>query len=162
MIGSLLYLTASRPDIAFSVGVGARFQSDPKESHLIGVKRIIKYVSGTIDFGLWYTYDTNYDLVGFSDANWVGCCDDRKSTSGGVFYIRNNLVAWHSKKQNYVSMSTAEAEYAAAESYCTQLLLMKQMLFDYDFCLSIFMSTVTTLVPFISHKILSNTQELST
>ncbi|CAL9020228.1 unnamed protein product, partial [Prunus brigantina] len=83
MIGSLLYLTASRPDISFSVGVCARFQSDPKESHLFAVKRIIKYVSGTIEFGLWYTYDTSVNLIGYSDADWAGCSDDRKSTSGG-------------------------------------------------------------------------------
>ncbi|BBG99674.1 transposable element gene [Prunus dulcis] len=122
MIGSLPYLTAIRPDISYHVGVCARFQSDPKESHLFAVKRIIKYVSGTIDFGLWYTYDTSVNLVGYSDADWAGCNDDRKSISGGVIYVGNNLVAWHSKKQNSVSLSTTEAEYVAAGSCCTQLL----------------------------------------
>ncbi|CAL2249725.1 unnamed protein product [Prunus armeniaca] len=122
MIGSLLYLTASRPGISYSVGVCARFQSDPKESHLFAVKRIIKYVSGTIDFGLWYTYDTSVNLVGYSDADWAGCSDDRKSTSGGVLYVGNNVVAWHSKKQNFVSLSTTEAEYVAVGSCYTQLL----------------------------------------
>ncbi|XP_021812816.1 uncharacterized protein LOC110755837 [Prunus avium] len=107
MIGSLLYLTASRLDIAFSVGVCARFQSDSKKSHLFAVKRIIKYVSGTTNFGLWYTYDTNSDLVGFSDADWAGCSDDRKNTYREAFYVGNNLVAWHNKKQNYVFLSTA-------------------------------------------------------
>ncbi|CAL8988995.1 unnamed protein product [Prunus brigantina] len=139
MIGSLLYLTASRPDISFSVGVCARFQSDPKESHLFAVKRIIKYVSGTIEFGLWYTYDTSVNLIGYSDADWAGCSDDRKSTSGGVFYVGNNLVAWHSKKQNSVSLSTAEAEYVAAGSCCTQLLWMRQMLEDYGLAQSCFL-----------------------
>ncbi|CAL9028710.1 unnamed protein product [Prunus brigantina] len=139
MIGSLLYLTASRPDISFSVGVCARFQSDPKESHLFAVKRIIKYVSGTIDFGLWYTYDTCVNLVGYSDADWAGCSDDRKSTSEGVFYAGNNLVAWHSKKQNSVSLSTAEAEYVAAGSCCTQLIWMRQMLEDYGLAQSCFL-----------------------
>ncbi|CAL9004198.1 unnamed protein product, partial [Prunus brigantina] len=100
----------------------AWYESDPKESHLFAVKRIIKYVSGTIEFGLWYTYDTSVNLIGYSDADWAGCSDDRKSTSGGVFYVGNNLVAWHSKKQNSVSLSTAEAEYVAAGSCCTQLL----------------------------------------
>ncbi|CAL8138375.1 unnamed protein product [Prunus armeniaca] len=139
MIGSLLYLTASRPDISFSVGVCARFQSDPKESHLFAVKRIIKYVSGTSEFGLWYTYDTCVNLVGYSDADWAGCSDDRKSTSGGVFYVGNNLVAWHSKKQNSVSLSTAEAEYVVAGSCCTQLLWMRQMLEDYGLAQSCFL-----------------------
>ncbi|CAL8999958.1 unnamed protein product [Prunus brigantina] len=139
MIGSLLYLTASRPDISYSVGVCARFQSDPKESHLFAVKRIIKYVSGTFEFGLWYTYDTCVNLVGYSDVDWAGCSDDRKSTSEGVFYVGNNLVAWHSKKQNSVSLSTAEAEYVAAESCCTQLLWMRQMLEDYGLTQSCFL-----------------------
>ncbi|CAL8083514.1 unnamed protein product [Prunus armeniaca] len=141
MIESLLYLTASRLDISYSVGVCARFQSDPKESHLFVVKRIIKYVSGTVEFGLWYTYDTCVNLVGYSDADWAGCSDDRKSTSGGggVFYVGNNLVAWHSKKQNSVSLSTAEAEYVAVGSCCTQLLWMRQMLEDYGLAQSCFL-----------------------
>ncbi|KAI5320937.1 hypothetical protein L3X38_040645 [Prunus dulcis] len=122
MIGSLLHLIASRPDISYSVGVCARFQSDPKESHLFAVKRIIKYVSGTVEFRLWYTYDTCVNLVGYSDADWAGCSDDRKSTSGGVFYVGNNLVAWHSKNQNSVSLFTVEAKYVTAGSCCTQLL----------------------------------------
>ncbi|CAL9020621.1 unnamed protein product, partial [Prunus brigantina] len=90
------------------------FQSDPKESHLFAVKRIIKYVSRTFEFRLWYTYDTCVNLVRYSDVDWAGCSDDSKSTSEGVFYVGNNLVAWHSKKQNFVSLSTAEAEYVAA------------------------------------------------
>jgi hypothetical protein len=133
MIGSLLYLTASRPDISYSVGVCARFQSDPKESHLHAVKRIIKYVLGTIDFGIFYTKDTNISIVGFCDADWGGNKDERKSTSGGCFYVGNNLVSWHSKKQTCISLSTAEAEYIAAGSCCTQLLWMKNMLKDYGF-----------------------------
>ncbi|CAL2226248.1 unnamed protein product [Prunus armeniaca] len=135
----LLYLTASRPDISCSVGVCARVQSDPKESHLFDVKRIIKYVSETVEFGLWYTYDTCVNLVGYSDANWAGYSDDRKSTSWGVFYVGNNLVAWHSKKQNSVSLSTAEAEYVAARSCCTQLFWMRHILEDYGLAQSCFL-----------------------
>ena len=138
MIGSLLYLTASRPDISYSVGVCARFQSDPKESHLHAVKRIIKYVLGTFDFGIFYTKDTNISIVGFCDADWGGNKDERKSTSGGCFYVGNNLVSWHSKKQTCISLSTAEAEYIAAGSCCTQLLWMKNMLKDYGFPQSTF------------------------
>lgn len=131
MIGSLLYLTASRPDIAFSVGVCARFQACPKESHLLAVKRIIKYVNGTLEYRIWFTMNTNADIAGYTDANWAGSVDDCKSTSGGCFYIGNNLVAWHSKKQNAISLSTAEVEYIAASSCCAQLMWMKQMLSDY-------------------------------
>ena len=85
IIGSLLYLTTSRPDIAFSVGVCARYQAAPKESHLTVVKRIIRYVNGTLDYGLWYSKDSNACLAGYSNADWVGSVDDRKSTSGGCF-----------------------------------------------------------------------------
>ncbi|XP_057432399.1 secreted RxLR effector protein 161-like [Lotus japonicus] len=121
MIGSLLYLTASRPDIAFAVGVCARYQAAPKESHLIQVKRIIKYVSGTNDYGIFYVHHTNSSLVGYCDADWAGNADDRKSTSGGCFFLGNNLISWFSKKQNCISLSTAKAEYIAAGSDCTQL-----------------------------------------
>ncbi|KAK0594705.1 hypothetical protein LWI29_036665 [Acer saccharum] len=145
MIGSLLYLTASRPDISFSVGVCARYQADPKESHLSSVKRIIRYVNGTSNYGIWYSFDTNASLVGFSDADWAGNCDDRKSTSGGCFFLGNNLVSWFCKKQNSISLSTAEAEYIAAGSGCTKLLWMKQMLVDYGFN-QVFGSTNNTKV----------------
>ena len=93
IIGSLLYLTASRLDIAFSVGVCARYQVAPKESHLTAVKRIIRYINETPDYGLWYSKDSNACLVGFSDADWAGSVDDRKSTLGGCFYHDNNLVS---------------------------------------------------------------------
>ncbi|CAM8962540.1 unnamed protein product [Rhodiola kirilowii] len=98
MIRSLLYLTASRPDIAHAVGVCARYQANPKESHLMNVKRIIKYVCGTADYGLWYTKDTNASLVGYCDADWAGNAEDRKSTYGGCFFLGNNLVSWFIKK----------------------------------------------------------------
>ena len=87
MIGCLLYLTASRPDIAFSVDVCARFQSNPKISHLNAVKRIIKYVSGTCDYGLFYSKESNLSLASFSNFDWAGNADDRKSTTGGCFYV---------------------------------------------------------------------------
>ena len=127
----MLYLTASKPDIAFSVGVCSRFQSNPKISHLNAVKRIIKYVGGTCDYGLFYCKEFNLSLTGFSDSEWAGNADDKKSTTGGCFYVGANLVVWMSKKQNSVSLSTAEAEYIAAGSCCSQLLWMKEVLTDY-------------------------------
>ncbi|CAJ2670589.1 unnamed protein product [Trifolium pratense] len=132
MIGSLLYLTASRPDITFAVGVCARYQAEPKMSHLAQVKRILKYVNGTCDYGILYTHGENSMLVGYCDADWAGCADDRKSTSRACFFLGNNLISWFSKKQNCVSLSTAEAEYIAAGSSCSQLLWMKQMLLEYN------------------------------
>ncbi|CAM8979840.1 unnamed protein product [Rhodiola kirilowii] len=120
--GSLLYQTASRPDIAHAVGVCARYQAHPKESHLMNVKRIIRYVCGTADYGLWYTKDTNSCLVGYCDADWAENVEYCKSTSGGCFFLGNNLVSWFSKKQNSISLSTAEAEYITGGSCCTQML----------------------------------------
>ncbi|KAK6160568.1 hypothetical protein DH2020_003949 [Rehmannia glutinosa] len=131
MIGSLLYLTASRLRYYVRVCLCARYQSDPKVTHLKALKRIIRYVGGTTDLGIWYTKDTNTNLVGFSDSDWAGDVVDRKSTTGGCFYLGNNLVSWYSKKQNCVSLSTAESEYVAVGSCCTQLLWMNQMIEDY-------------------------------
>ncbi|CAA7049695.1 unnamed protein product [Microthlaspi erraticum] len=131
MIGSLLYLTASRPDLCFSVGVCARYQAKPKQSHLQAVKKILRYVKGTVNLGIFYSKGSNRNLAGYCDADWAGCADDRKSTSGGCFFLGNNLIAWLSKKQNSVSLSTAEAEYIALGSCCTQLIWMRQMSADY-------------------------------
>ena len=86
---------------------------------MIALKRIIKYVKTTIEFGVWYSKDTSDVLAGYSDADWAENADDRKSTSGGCFYMGNNLVSWMSKKQNFISLSTIEAEYIAADSCCT-------------------------------------------
>ena len=93
MIGSFLYLTTSRPDISYSMGVCATYQANPKESHMIALKRIIKYVKTTTNFGVWYNKDTNDVLAEYSNADWAGNADDRKSTSGGCFYVGNNLVS---------------------------------------------------------------------
>ena len=131
MIGSLLYLCASRPDIMFSVGMCARFQSSPKESHETAVKRILRYLLDTPNYGLWYPHGTSFDLVGYSDADWAGCKMDRKSTSGTCQFLGRSLVCWSSKKQNYIYLSTVESEYVAAASACTQLLWMRQTLKEY-------------------------------
>ncbi|KAG5561088.1 hypothetical protein RHGRI_004190 [Rhododendron griersonianum] len=131
MIGSLLYLTASRPDIMFSVCLCARFQSSPKESHYLAVKRIFKYLIGTPNLGLWYPKGTSIDLIGYSDADFAGCAIDRKSTSGTCQFLGDSLVSWFSKKQHYVALSIAEAEYVAVGSCCAQVLWMKQQLDDF-------------------------------
>ncbi|KAK6146204.1 hypothetical protein DH2020_020073 [Rehmannia glutinosa] len=131
MIGSLLYLTASRPDILHDVCLCARFQSNPKESHMSIVKRIFRYLKGTIQYGLFYPKNENFSLKGYSDSDYAGNIDDRKSTSGSCQFLGDCLVSWFSKKQNCVSLSMAEAEYISATFCCTQLLWMKQTLADY-------------------------------
>ena len=131
IIGSLLYLIASRPNITFSVGVYAQFQLAPKGSHLTAIKQIIRYINGTSDYGIWYSRDSNECLAGYSNADWTECVDNRKSTSSGCFYLGNNLMSWMSEKQNLVSLSTTEVEYIAVGSCYAQLLWMKKLLHDY-------------------------------
>ena len=93
MIGSLLYLTASRPDIMFSTCLCARYQANPKESHLSAVKRIFKYLKGTPNLGLWYPINSGFDLIGYSDSDFAGCKIDRKCTTGGAQLLGNKLVS---------------------------------------------------------------------
>jgi hypothetical protein len=131
MIGSLLYLTAFRPDIMFSVYMCARFQSNPKKAHLRVVKRILSYLKHTISVGLWYPKGATFDLIGYSDSDYAGYKIYRKSTSRGCHLLGRSLVSWTSKKQNNVALSTAEAEYIVAGACCTQILYMKQTLLDY-------------------------------
>ncbi|KAL8155216.1 hypothetical protein AgCh_000556 [Apium graveolens] len=131
MIGSLLYLTASRPDIMYATCLCARFQAYPREPHLTAVKRIFKYLKGTADMGLWYPRESDFKLIGYSDADFASCKIDRKSTSGSCQFLGGRLVSWFSKKQKSISTSTAEAEYIAAGSCCTQILWMKNQLLDY-------------------------------
>jgi len=122
MIGSLLYLTTSRPDILFSVCLCARFQSDPRESHLTVVKRIFRYLKGTTNLGLLYKKSLDYQLVGFCDADYVGDKIERKSTSDNCQFLGENLISWASKRQATIDMSTTRVEYISAVSCCTQLI----------------------------------------
>eukprot|EP00253_Pinus_taeda_P024646 PITA_24646 len=128
MIGSLLYLIGTRPDIMYAIGIVGRFQVNLKESHLQVVKRIFKYLQGTKDFGLWYPRDADLTLHAYTDSDWVGSVDDRKSTSGGAFYMGSRLVSWFSKKQSSIDLSASEEEYVVVAYCCTQLLLMMQTL----------------------------------
>jgi hypothetical protein len=125
IIGSLLYLTASRPDIMYSTCICARYQANPKESHLLAAKRILRYLKGTPSLGLWYPKDSGFELTAYTDSDYAGCKLDRKSTSGSCQFLGEKLVSWSSRKQNCVSTSTAEAEYVAAASCCSQVLWIK-------------------------------------
>jgi hypothetical protein len=136
MIGSLLYLCASRPNIMLSVCMCARFQANAKEVHLRAVKRIMQYLVYTPKFGLWYPKRSTFDLIGYFDADYAGYKIDRKSTSGTCQFLGRSLVSWASKKQNSVALSTTEAEYIAAGHCCAQLLWMRQTLRDYGYKLS--------------------------
>jgi hypothetical protein len=131
MIGSLLYLTASRPDIMFSVCLCARFQEDPKTSHLEAVKRIFRYVKGTIHLGLWYPKESGIETIVYADSDHAGDYVDRKSTSGICTFMGCCLTSWFSKKQTALAISTTEAEYVGAGKTCQQALWMKQALVDY-------------------------------
>jgi len=130
MIGSLLYLTASRPDIMMSVCLCARFQANSKESHLWAVKRILRYLNKTRDYGLFCPNECPFELVSYSDADFGGCRTYWKSTSGTCHFIGRSLVSWFSKKQNCVLLSTCEAEYISAALACAQVLYMQQTLQD--------------------------------
>nr|GFA29695.1 uncharacterized mitochondrial protein AtMg00810-like [Tanacetum cinerariifolium] len=118
MIGSLMYVTSSRPDIMFATCMCARYQATPNEHHVSAVKMIFPYLKGTINLGLWYLKDSGFDLTAYSDADHAGCHLDLKSTHGSVYFLGDKLVFWSSKKHNCVSISTAESEYVAVSRCC--------------------------------------------
>ncbi|GJT25554.1 putative ribonuclease H-like domain-containing protein [Tanacetum coccineum] len=131
MIGSLMYLTASRPDIMFAVCVCARHQVTPKECHLHDVKRIFRYLKGQPKLGLWYPKDSPFNLVAYSDSNYDGDNQDRKSTIGGCQFLGKRLISWQCKKQTIVATSTTEAEYVAVASGYRKVLWIQNQLLDY-------------------------------
>ncbi|GKE09480.1 putative ribonuclease H-like domain-containing protein, partial [Tanacetum coccineum] len=131
MIGSLMYLTSSRPNIMFAVCVYARFHVTPKMSHLHAVKRICRYLKGQPKLGLWYPRDSPFDLVAYSDSDYAGASLDRKSTTGGCQFLGCRLISWQCKKQTVVATSSTEAEYVAAASCCGQVLWIQNQMLDY-------------------------------
>ncbi|GJX12361.1 ribonuclease H-like domain-containing protein [Tanacetum coccineum] len=133
MIGSLMYLTASRPDIMFAVCTCSHFQVTPKVSHLKAVKRIFKYLKGKPNLGLWYPRESLFHLEAFSDSDYGGPNLDRKSTTGGCQFFGRRLISWQCKKQTIVATFTTEAEYVAAANYCGQVLWIQNQLLDYGF-----------------------------
>ncbi|GJR40064.1 hypothetical protein Tco_1215748 [Tanacetum coccineum] len=135
MIGSLLYLTASSPNITFSVCLCARFKEDPKTSHLEAVKCIFQYINGPTHLGLWYPKGSDTETIVYADSDHAGDYVDQKSTSGICTFMRYCLTSWFSKKQTALAISTTEAEYVSVGKACQQALWMKQDLIDYDICL---------------------------
>ncbi|GJV56152.1 hypothetical protein Tco_1457157 [Tanacetum coccineum] len=133
MIGSLMYLTSSRPDIMFVVCACARFQVTPKVSHLHAVKRIFKYLKGQPKLGLWYPKDSPFDLEAYTDSDYAGASLDKKSTTRGCQFLGSRLISWQCKKQTVVANSTTEAEYVAAASCCGQVLWIQNQMLDYGY-----------------------------
>ncbi|GJR87896.1 putative ribonuclease H-like domain-containing protein [Tanacetum coccineum] len=133
MIGSLMYLTSSRPDIMFAVCACARYQVNLKVSHLYAVKRIFRYLKGQPKLGLWYPKDSPFDLVAYTDSDYARASLDRKSTIRGCQFLRCRLISWQCKKQTVVANSTTEAEYVAASSCCGQVLWIQNQLLDYGY-----------------------------
>ena len=133
MIGSLMYLTASRPDITFAVSACSRHQVTPLTSYLNAVKKIFKYIKGQPKLGLWYPRDSPFVLEAYSDSDYAGANLDRKSTTGGCQFLGRRLISWQCKKQTIVATSTTEAEYVAAANCCGQVLWIQNQMLDYGF-----------------------------
>ncbi|GJU61248.1 putative ribonuclease H-like domain-containing protein [Tanacetum coccineum] len=133
MIGSLMYLTSSRPDIMFAVCACARFQVNPKISHLHAARRIFRYLKGQPKLGLWYPKDSPFDLVAFIDSDYAGASLDRKSITGGCQFLGYRLISWQCKKQTVVANSITEAEYIAAYNCYGQVLWIQNQLLDYGY-----------------------------
>lgn len=113
MIGILMYVTTSRPEIIQVVGMVARFQSGPKEAHALVVKIIFRYLNDSLELSVWYPRYGNLSFTTYSDVDWANSVDDQKSTSGCAFFLGNYLVAWLNNKEASISLSTTEAEYIA-------------------------------------------------
>ena len=128
IVGSLMYLTATRPDIMYSVSLISRYMAKPTELHLQAAKRILRYLKGTFDYGIMYKKRSSNDLVAYTDSDYAGELDDRKSTSGYVFLLSSGAVSWLSKKQPIVTLSTTEAEFVAAARCASQVVWMRRVL----------------------------------
>nr|GEY76393.1 putative ribonuclease H-like domain-containing protein [Tanacetum cinerariifolium] len=133
MIGALMYITSSRPDIVHTTCLCARYQAKPTEKHLKEVKRIFCYLRGTVNTGLWYSKDSGFELTRFLDADYTGCKDTFKSISGGAQFLGEKLVSWSSKKQECMALLTAKVEYVSLSACCAQVLWMRTQLTDYGF-----------------------------
>ncbi|KAJ8625785.1 hypothetical protein MRB53_034315 [Persea americana] len=120
IVGGLIYLTHTRPNIVFVVSLISRFMHSPTRHHLGVAKRILRYVRGIMNYGIWYYPVTNLSLIGFTDSDWAGSLQDRKSTTSYMFNIGCGAVCWLSKKQETVALSSAKAEYMAATSATCQ------------------------------------------
>nr|GEV03883.1 retrovirus-related Pol polyprotein from transposon TNT 1-94 [Tanacetum cinerariifolium] len=131
MIGTLLYLIASRTDLQFAICMCARYQARPTEKHIHAVKKIFRYLHGTVNRGLWYSKDSSVALTASVDADHAGCQDARRSTSGSLLFLGERLISWSSKRQKSAAISSTEAEYIVLSGCCAQILCMRSQLTDY-------------------------------
>nr|GFD09070.1 uncharacterized mitochondrial protein AtMg00810-like [Tanacetum cinerariifolium] len=131
MIGTLLYLTASRPDLQFAICMCARYQARPTKKHVHAVKRIFRYLRGTVHRVLWYPKDSSVALTSFADTDHAGCQDTRRSTSGSVQFLGERLISWSSKRKKSAEISSIKAEYIALSGCCAQILWMRSQLSNY-------------------------------
>nr|GEY58869.1 retrovirus-related Pol polyprotein from transposon TNT 1-94 [Tanacetum cinerariifolium]GEY59578.1 retrovirus-related Pol polyprotein from transposon TNT 1-94 [Tanacetum cinerariifolium] len=131
MIGTLFYLTASRPDLQFAICMCVRYQARPTEKHLHAIKRIFRYLKGTVNRVLWYSKDSSIALTAFVDVDHAGCHDTRRSTSGSMKFLIDRLISWSSKRQKSAAISSTKAKYIALSGCCAQVLWMRSQLTDY-------------------------------
>lgn len=130
IVGSLLYLTHTRPDLMFAISMISRFMQAPTVHHLGAVKRILHHVAGTLDYGLHYIHSNEFMLSGYTDSDWGGSPDDKKSTTGWVFMLGSAAVAWKSQKQPITAFSSTEAEYITATSVACEAVWIRRLLED--------------------------------
>lgn len=130
LVGSFLYLTATRPDIMFAASLLSRYMKEPSQIHFRAAKRVLRYLQGTLDYGVLFTVVEKSRLIGYTDSDWAGCLDDMKSTTSYVFSLGSGICSWASKKQNVVAQSTAEAEYIVAAKAASQAVWLRRILED--------------------------------
>jgi len=130
LIGSLMYLVHTRPDIGYTVNAPSEFMSDPKHIHLVAAKHVLRYVRRIITYGLRYTPSSGVLLSRYSDSDWAGSAVDRKSTSGYCFSMGSAMISWSSRKQGSIAQSTAEAKYIAASDACKEAVWLRELLSD--------------------------------
>ncbi|XP_031265470.1 secreted RxLR effector protein 161-like [Pistacia vera] len=128
LVGGLIYLTHTRPDIAFSIGMISRFMQHPSKQHFGAAKRVLRYIAGTMDYGIWYSKVSNFRLCGFTDNDWASSLDDRRSILANVFSLGSGVITWSSKKQATTALSSSEAEYVAATSAACQAIWLRRIL----------------------------------
>jgi hypothetical protein len=127
VIGALQYVTITRPDISFVVNRVSQYMHAPTVSHWAAVKRILRYLIGTITHGILISSSSSHSITAFSDSNWAGCPDDRRSTTGYLVYLGNNLISWSSKKQTIVARSSTEAEYRGLAAVTAEVIWLTSL-----------------------------------
>ncbi|XP_022148887.1 uncharacterized protein LOC111017449 [Momordica charantia] len=130
LVGGLIYLTHTRPDIAFSVGVISRFMQHPSKNHFGAAKQVLRYIAGTMEYVIWYSKVSNFKLCGFTDSDWASSLDDRQNVSANMFTLGSGVITWSSKKQAMTTLSSSEANYVAATSTTCQAIWLRRILVE--------------------------------